>query len=529
MPTFAELKDRYMLTHTPATGGSLSGSPGTSIPAHTNCKVEPLVHGTRYFPALKAAINAVGSGGFIYLTGWWMKDSFSLDGSSGASVADLLKAKAKAGVDVRVMGWVMAPEVLNSRLLRASLGSGLAGGLTGMLDLNDDTIQLITTLRAEPALADKAVLNILSHPAGAVHMKFALVGTESSAVGFTGGIDMETFRWDASWHDVQVKASGAVLSDFYGAFRDMWNEVRSRSVVRLTGRVKTADSHTTSMPNLPSRTVTGTAGTLHVQSLRTLPRMNFSTIASTVLPTNQPLSYATSGLFQIRQVWEKALKAADNVIYMEDQGFFSAEIFDWINETIKAQSGLRVILLTGQADPNDAPNNMLAKFFAVAINNHLLKGIPAGSPILDRIGVFSHRSKVIHTKATLVDDTWAMIGSANAMRRSLYTDMEHNVAYMDEQGLAVPQHRAALWQPHLGSSITNLASGIAAWFAIPFQGTPGSRQIDRLRLPLTTVTLTAQEQTIYDEVMDVDSRQVWGTGLARAFMSGGGAVTGSGS
>jgi hypothetical protein len=121
-----------------------------------------------------------------------------------------------------------------------------------------------------------------------------------------------------------------------------------------------------------------------------------------------------------------------------------------------------------------------------------------------------------------------MVGSANAMRRSLYTDMEHCVAYMDEQGQAVARHRAALWQPHLGSSIADLNAGITAWLAIPFQGTPGTRQIDRLRLPLTAVTLTPQEQVLYDEVMDTDSRQVWGTGLGRVFMSGGAAVVGSG-
>jgi phosphatidylserine/phosphatidylglycerophosphate/cardiolipin synthase-like enzyme len=324
-------------------------------------------------------------------------------------------------------------------------------------------------------------------------------------------------------------ASGPVLSDFHKAFEQMWNEVKGRSVVRLTGNRLTADSHTSSMPTLPSRTVTGATGTLHMQSVRTLPQMNFSSSGSMVLPTNRPLSYAPNGLFEIQTVWEKALRAADNYIYIEDQAFTSPDIFDRINEVVTTRENLRVILLTGQPDPNDAPNSLFAKLFALAVNNHLLRNIPAGSPILNRIGVFSHRNKTIHTKATLVDDLWALVGSANSMQRSLFTDFEHSIAYMDEQGQAVPRHRAALWQPHIGSNISALNTAIAAWFAIPFQGTPGARQIDRLRLPLTPVTLTPQEQALHTEVMDVDSRQTWGLGLVRAMMSSGaGALSGPG-
>jgi hypothetical protein len=113
------------------------------------------------------------------------------------------------------------------------------------------------------------------------------------------------------------------------------------------------------------------------------------------------------------------------------------------------------------------------------------------------------------------------------MRRSLYTDFEHSVAYMDEQGLAVPTHRANLWAVHLGSSIADVNAGLTAWFAIPFAGAPAGGStvpLDRLRLPLTSVTLTSQEQVMYDEVMDVDSRQTWGLGLARIFMSSGASV-----
>jgi hypothetical protein len=52
-----------------------------------------------------------------------MRPDFSLDGpTTSAKLVDLLIATANGGVDVRVLGWVMAPEVLSSRLLRIALG-----------------------------------------------------------------------------------------------------------------------------------------------------------------------------------------------------------------------------------------------------------------------------------------------------------------------------------------------------------------------------------------------------------------------
>jgi phosphatidylserine/phosphatidylglycerophosphate/cardiolipin synthase-like enzyme len=39
---------------------------------------------------------------------------------------------------------------------------------------------------------------------------------------------------------------------------------------------------------------------------------------------------------------------------------------------------------------------------------------------------------VIHSTVVIVDDTWCAVGSANCMRRSLYTDIELSAAILDE-------------------------------------------------------------------------------------------------
>ena len=525
MATFEELKQRYMLTG--SSGGSGS-SGGTSVAIFSGCEVIPLVDGADYFQGLRAEIGRLGTGNtagqFIYIAGWWCGKEFSLDAANGAAkLADLLIQKSRAGVDVRVLGWVIAPEVMQHPQVQSS------PLVSGILGLNGDTMSFIKRLQVEPTLANKACLNILAHPAGACHLKMAVVGTSTQAIGFTGGLDLQQGRHSPNWRDVQTRVTGPAAQNFFDAFRNMWNEVRGRSAVTLTAPSSqvpgsppvTVTSHTSSMPDLPARTVTSTSTRrMHVQPARTLPRFNFATTGSLAsMPRNTPLSYAPMGSFEAKAVWEKALKAAEVYIYMEDQLFSAREVFDWVNSSLKARPDLRVVLLTGLGDPSLSPTAIELKLFAFAVNNHLIAGLSAADR--DRIGLFSHRTKTVHSKTSIVDDHWAIIGSTNAMRRSLYTDFEHSVAYMDEEGTGVMRYREQLWGTYFQASIPDIDAALAAWFAIPFRnpaGTPHRTNIERLRLPLTATPLTADEQVLFDEIYDCDSRDPWGDDLVSLYM-----------
>src|SRR5207247_3110577 len=108
-----------------------------------------------------------------------------------SNIVDLLKAKSAAGVDVRVLGWVMPPDILNNPVV----ARGGIPSLNDMVNLNEKTMRCIDALRkADKSLADKAQLNVISHPAGAVHTKMAVVGGSPGDVAFTGGIDLQPFR-----------------------------------------------------------------------------------------------------------------------------------------------------------------------------------------------------------------------------------------------------------------------------------------------------------------------------------------------
>jgi phosphatidylserine/phosphatidylglycerophosphate/cardiolipin synthase-like enzyme len=522
--TFAEQRARYFVL---PSGGSFSGTSGE--PVYSDCEVIPHIGGPDYFRALKALIDQPDVTS-IYLAGWWLDVTFEI--VPGTLLINLLKARSAAGVDVRILGWVMAPDILNNPIVV----SGRVP-ITDMLRVNEQTMRFVAAARTEPTLANKAMLNVLSHPAGAVHTKLALVGRPGGDVGFTGGIDPQQGRNSPTWHDVAAEVRGPAVQPMFDLYRMMWNENQSRSAVTVQANGFSLASRTSGVPSLGSRTITPGAGSRkQVQSGRTAPVMNFSTIgsigariASLSLPQNQPISWAPLGLTEIKTLWKKGIGGAQTYVYIEDQAFTSAEIFDWLNAALRAHASLKVILLIGADDPT-APNpGPMTAGMRRAVNGHLLAGL--AQPAIDsRVGFFMHRNKVIHTKSTIVDDLWSLVGSANMMRRSLYTDIEHSISFMDEAGSAIAAYRAALWGLHVGPPVQpDLTLDMARWFAVPYVGTAGSRSVDRVHLPFTAgLTSTSQEQAMLDQLLDVDSRDAWGSGLASLAVSAGGAGAGSG-
>jgi len=518
--TFDEQRTRYFVL--PSGGGSLSGgTPG--LPEHSDCEVIPHIGGPDYFRTLKALIDQADVSA-IYIAGWWLDTAFDI--APGANLIDVLKTKSRAGVDVRVLGWVMPPDILNNPVVtsgRVPLPS---------VDWNEHTMRFIGALRAEPTLADKALLNILSHPAGAVHTKMVLVSRPGADVGFTGGIDFEPGRATPSWHDVEAEVRGPAVQALFDFYRALWNENQGRAPVTVSANGFSLATRTAGTTAIAARAIVpGPGARKHVQSGRTVPKMNFSTLASwgasvagLSLPQNQPISWAPNGIFEIKQLWQKGIAGAQTYIYIEDQAFTSNEIFDWLNAALRRSATLKVVLLLGRQDPT-APNpGPLITAMRKAVNDHLLTGL-SQADIDARVGFFTHRSKTVHTKSTIVDDVWALIGSANMMRRSLYTDIEHSIGFMDEAGTAVASYRAAMWALHVGPAAQpDRALDLARWFAVPYVGSAGARQVDRMHLPFTAgLTLTPQEQTALDQLLDVDSRDAWGSGLASLAVSAGGA------
>src|SRR5438552_3333279 len=75
--------------------------------------------------------------------------------------------------------------------------------------------------------------------------------------------------------------------------------------------------------------------------------------------------------------------------------------------------------------------------------------VPAGAaPPSGIMEMFTTFGITVHAKTTLIDDKWAIIGSANCMRRSLYTDWEHSLAFIEGADNIVSGYRCKLWNEH---------------------------------------------------------------------------------
>lgn len=94
---------------------------------------------------------------------------------------------------------------------------------------------------------------------------------------------------------------------------------------------------------------------------------------------------------------------------------------------------------------------------------------------------FGSRQIYLHSKCLLVDDRYALVGSANANPRSVRIDTELCVAWTDPRG--VPALRLRLWDELLGApaGLAGWAAGdyVANWTAVAAaneRAEPGKRQ-----------------------------------------------------
>jgi phosphatidylserine/phosphatidylglycerophosphate/cardiolipin synthase-like enzyme len=678
-----------------------SGTPGDATeptPATFNeSQITPCIDMLEFMQSLQAALLEVGTspdpsqnaGDFIYIagfcfglaasrfnrnraftppsgsntTGAFVKDMdpFHIDPASVASpdLLTQLKAKAKVGVDVRVMGWVAYSVLSTPPRLMPYMAQDYNDALVaaaqrrdpyGLFSLNALTMKSIKQLREEPKLANRTMLNVLGHSAGAVHMRLIVMGKKNEpggnckAIGYTGGLDFIEDRWSAyghvpqnwtikqtmpRWHDIQAAVEGRAAQAAYDNFRAMWNEQIARKPIDFKFEGLTMYSHRDGMEAVPMRLaelpLLGAASPVqHVQSLRTVPAFKYSWY--NCLPEGQAASFAPQGIFEVRAAWRKAILAAEDYIYMEDECFWSREVMQWVKQAVQTHTDLKVILvMTSQTDPNDPrtddtdlqneainvgllgegsnplsiterarirafrlwgeavkvastfsifgiiaespeillvsmqKNTLLPDSESIPADHYANKGlylvqgnkswriignqeIKPGDLLEFRIaapgsGVNANPNEfgqcdlvqiygiAIHSKTTIIDDRWALIGSANCTRRSLFSDWEHSIAFMDE-GNGVRDYRARLWAEHFKSANpadfeemeVALGGWDSSWNSLGNSPTKPQRAvgdgwfpyIEPVPLPLPVKSIESDRRAFIDQILDIDSRKQWG-------------------
>jgi hypothetical protein len=200
VPPIDDLKNKYFVQAADA------NPPSEPVPENfQDCLITPLIDLVDYNAELEAALATVGTGGSEAANAIGLRDgryegpnhifssfgvnivesgAYTLDGPGGTKqLLQILIDKAKVGVDVRVLGWVSF-SIMDSVLAQL-------GGAATIAAINARTMQSAKSLRAEPKLSKKVVLNVLSH---------TIIGNDTDAVGFTGGLDLAMDRFSGSAH-----------------------------------------------------------------------------------------------------------------------------------------------------------------------------------------------------------------------------------------------------------------------------------------------------------------------------------------
>jgi phosphatidylserine/phosphatidylglycerophosphate/cardiolipin synthase-like enzyme len=375
----------------PAGGWASAGPP----PRQGN-HVDVNVDGAAALAEIAEAIEAARS--WVWLAGWFFSPDFRLQAERTRTLRELL-AETSERVEVRVLAWAGAPLPLfrpHRREVRA-VGEALSRG---------------TRVRV--------ALDARERPLHCHHEKVVIVDGE---LAFVGGIDLTSLAGDRldsnehpvrsgrGWHDATSRISGPAVADVAEHFRLRWQEVTEEQ--------------------LPAVPPPEPAGAVELQVVRTVPEKIYGPLAR--------------GQFTILESYLRGLRAAEKLIYLENQFLWSPEIVSVLAAKLRRPPDDRfrlLVLLPAKPDSgNDDTRGQLGvlaaaddgagRFLACTLH----QAGPEGRPVY------------VHAKIGIVDDHWLTIGSANLNEHSLFNDTEMNIVTHD--AALAKQTRLALWSEHL--------------------------------------------------------------------------------
>jgi phosphatidylserine/phosphatidylglycerophosphate/cardiolipin synthase-like enzyme len=159
------------------------------------------------------------------------------------------------------------------------------------------------------------------------------------------------------------------------------------------------------------------------------------------------------GEFSILESYLRALKAAQRLIYLENQFLWSPEVAAVLADKLRhpPDPGFRLLLVL-PAKPNsgaDDTRGVLGELIEADDNNGRL----LACTLYARSGTLADPIYV-HAKIAVIDDHWLTIGSANLNEHSLFNDTEMNLVTHDPE--IATDARLRLWSEHLELPVADI-------------------------------------------------------------------------
>ena len=318
-------------------------------------------------------------------------------------------------------------------------------------------------------------VHIASH-----HQKLCIIDGRTA---FLGGIDIgekliSNGRHEANpyRHDVHFRVTGPVVADLVRIFRAHWNREgrAARDFVRGANAIATVAhlpvSHYDQIARKdPPLFRTGT-------SIAQLIRTETGRVVTP--PAPEALRLDTEDCVK------RAIKAAEKFVYIESQYLRWPVIVDWLSDARTRSPELRVIVVV-PLSPEEAggltdidpvtSHGMHLQHVTLKRLNETFGGKSGIFTLTSRVGyaaqprllercahmvdadehatpeLFRAPSIYVHSKILIVDDRFALIGSANFDGRAFRVDNEIGLAWFHSEEIV--RFRLRLWQEHLGPDL----------------------------------------------------------------------------
>jgi phosphatidylserine/phosphatidylglycerophosphate/cardiolipin synthase-like enzyme len=368
-------------------------------------QLEVLIDGAQALPAIARALAAARS--HVHITGWHLAAHFELVRGEQPVVLGRLLAELAERIDVRVLVWA---------------GSPLPVFHPTRTEIAAEVERLVrdTRIRCERDPRE--------HPFHCHHEKTLVIDDE---IAFVGGIDMTDLagdRFDLSehparrrlgWHDVGTCLRGPAVADVAAHFCMRWREV--------TGE------------QLPVPAPPAAAGPSSVQIVRTVSEDMYDAVPK--------------GEFRILESYVRALRAAQELIYLENQFLWAPELVDVLAGKLRdpTRDSFRLVIVLPRKANNgqDDTQGQLARLIAADDG----RGRLLAATLRSRSGARTD-PLYVHAKVGIVDDRWLTIGSANLNAHSLMNDTEMNIVTDDR--VLIRETRERLWAEHLEMGIDEI-------------------------------------------------------------------------
>ena len=388
---------------TPPEGLWAAGDP----PPRAGNTVEVLIDGKDAFTSILRDLRNAKSR--VHFAGWHLEPDFDLARTGQPAIARDVLIDIAERIDVRVLLWFGAPlppPIRPSRRDTRRTGEALRHG---------SKVQFAVDKKERP---------LHCH-----HEKIFVIDDE---IAYVGGIDLSTFdgdRFDSSdhvargavgWHDATTRLRGPVVADVARHFNFRWHEVTRQQLD----------------PPKEQEPVGGT----EVQLVRTVPEKIYDGLPR--------------GDFRILEAYNRALRSAQRLIYLENQFLWSPQIVEVLKDKLANpptdEFRLVVVLPSKPATGADDTRGQLG---VLAEADDGDRRMVVCTPYA-RAG--AHADPIyVHAKIGIVDDRWLTIGSANLNNHSLFNDTEVNVVICDED--LARETRLRLWAEHLERGIDDVA------------------------------------------------------------------------